>query len=224
MKDFQENIIPATNQNAQDIFLYDNTGIRVLFVGNSITRHGPKPEVGWNKNCGMAASDIDHDYVHLVMQKVRQYDPNAAFSICQVAGLERNYDHPEVLDNYREAADFHADIVIMFFGANVPKEQCDDYPDRVALFKDIYRATRDMACNGHAAVFHSQGFYIRPKLDEAKKAVALECGDAYISIDDINTSEEAHGLFNHPSDLGMQLIADRFFEAIEPTVKKLTGK
>ncbi len=221
LEEMQENIIPAENQNKQDLFLYDGTGVRILFVGNSITLHGLKPEVGWNQECGMAASDIDHDYVHVLMSKVKKLDPNAAFSICQVAGLERNYDDPTYLEKYRSAADFHPDIVIMFFGANVPQEKCDDDPAQVELFAQMVKSLRDMVKGDHATVYHSQGFYIRPKLDEAKKKVALACGDGWISIDDINKREDTHGMFNHPNDQGMAEIAERFYEAIEPTLKKL---
>ena len=224
MKDLQKNIIPAENQNKQDIFCFDNSGVRVLFVGNSITRHAPKPEVGWTNNCGMAASDIDHDYVHVLMSKIRRLDPNAAYSICQVAGLEWHYDEPEMLEKYRSAADFNADIVIMFFGANVPKEKCDGNPEQVKLFAEMYRRIRDMARNGHAAVFHSQGFYIRPVLDVAKKGVADACGDTWIDLGDTQTREETHGRFNHPNDLGMAEIADKFYAAIEPTLKALLAK
>lgn len=224
MKNLQENIIPSEHQNDRSVYRFDGSGVKVLFVGNSITKHAPKPEVGWTNDCGMAASDLDHDYVHLLMKKIRQLDPNAAYSICQVADLERQYDVPQVLEKYRSAVDFGADIVIMFFGANVPADKCDGDPAQVKLFEQMYRRTRDMLQDGHAAVFHSQGFYIRPVLDVAKKAVSDACGDTWISLGDIPNREETHGLFNHPGDLGMQEIADTFYAAIEPTLRALLKK
>ena len=39
---------------------------RILFLGNSLTLHGPKPEIEWTGNWGMAASAQDKDFVHLL--------------------------------------------------------------------------------------------------------------------------------------------------------------
>ena len=44
-------------------------GVRILFVGNSITLHGRKDEIGWTRVCGMAASEAEKDYVHLLKIK-----------------------------------------------------------------------------------------------------------------------------------------------------------
>ena len=222
MKDFQENIIPAEKQNGRNVYVHENTGIRILFAGNSITKHAPKPSVGWINDCGMAASDIDHDYVHLLMKKIRTVDPYAGYCIAQVADIERQYDRPDVLDDYIEAAQFNADIVIMFFGANVPKDKCDPFPEQVAIWEDTYRKTRDLfSNNGRAAVFHSEGFYIRPALNEAKRKVAEACGDYFISLGDIPYKEDTHGMFNHPGDKGMEEIANCFCNAIRRTVKEI---
>ena len=37
---------------------------KILFVGNSITRHGILQELNWNCEAGMAASAEENDYVH----------------------------------------------------------------------------------------------------------------------------------------------------------------
>ena len=79
----QENTVPAVGQNLTDFIPCDEggAGTRVLFIGNSITRHRPKPEIGWHRNCGMAASCLEKDYVHQVMARVLEVDPRATFAI-----------------------------------------------------------------------------------------------------------------------------------------------
>ena len=196
--------------------------MRKVKAGNSITKHAPKPSVGWINDCGMAASDIDHDYVHLLMKKIRTVDPYAGYCIAQVADIERQYDRPDVLDDYIEAAQFNADIVIMFFGANVPKDKCDPYPEQVMLWENTYHKVRNLfSNNGRAKVFHSEGFYIRPVLNAAKKRVANTCADTFISLGDIPYREDTHGMFNHPSDKGMEEIANCFWDVIRDAVQEI---
>ena len=50
--DLQANPVPAIGQNAKDQKAFDaaKKGPRVLFVGNSITLHGPRPQIGWTNN------------------------------------------------------------------------------------------------------------------------------------------------------------------------------
>ena len=69
-EDLQANPVPALGQNAANQTAFDASkkGPRVLFVGNSITLHGPRPQIGWTNNWGMAASSRDRDYV-LLLQK-----------------------------------------------------------------------------------------------------------------------------------------------------------
>ena len=108
--DLQANPVPALGQNAKDQKAFDpaKKGPRVLFVGNSITLHGPRPQIGWTNNWGMAASARDKDYVHLL----------------QVAGtIERSFFKPDwsCERNFKWAREFKPDVIVLFFGANVPK-------------------------------------------------------------------------------------------------------
>ena len=229
MNKYQENVISSVNQTEEDLFVYRAKGskIRILFVGNSITLHHKKPEIGWNVEYGMAASEPDKDYVHLVVKKIREkYDPNVTFGILQVANYERTFLETTPEKKYKEinTVDLEADIVIMFFGANVPKTY-EGMENKPKTFGQAYEDLRNfLKIDGVNTIYHSMGFYVRPVLDAEKKAVADKYGEMFIDMTDIRERDDTHGRFNHPGDVGMAAIADRFFEAIEPRVKEICSK
>lgn len=71
-RDIFENTVSARGQLKDSEYIKytfkEGAKLRVLFVGNSITRHGVKEEIGWMRDCGMAASCLEKDYVHLVVK------------------------------------------------------------------------------------------------------------------------------------------------------------
>lgn len=214
MNNFQKNIVPSKNQNEKCMFWDLSKKPKILFVGNSITKHAPKPSIGWINDCGMAASEIDKDYVNIIKRKIRKKYPYASFGILQVADFEREFDTFDIEKEYSEAKEFSADLIIMFFGANVPK-MYDTLISPTVTFGTRYEKLRNFLDNGTDTKFiHSQGFYIRPKLDEEKEIVAKKYGDMFVNIEDIRMLDESHGRFNHPGDYGMQLIAERFLKYI----------
>ena len=83
---------------------------------------------------------------------------------------------------------------------------------------DAFRAYLDP--DGKAVALISQGFYVRPKLDAEKETVAKKRGDVFVNMEDIRARKDTHGRYNHPGDLGMQLIADRFWQHIEPRLRR----
>ena len=227
--DFQENPVPALGQNAKDQKAFDATkkGPRVLFVGNSITLHGPKPSIGWTNNWGMAASARDKDYVHLLQKRIAAVQPDAQCCLLQVSGsFERSFFKPDwsCEKRFRWAREFRPDMIVLFFGANVPKEYDTGAmtPAPARTFGEALTAFLDyLDPEKNATVLLSQGFYVRPKLDAEKAVVAKARGCVYVDMEDIQKSKEAHGRYNHPGDAGMQMIADRFWQSIEP---RLTGR
>lgn len=70
-----------------------------------------------------------------------------------------------------------------------------------------------------ATVFISQGFYARTALDAEKATLAKKRSFNLIKLTDIRSIDEVHGLYNHPNDMGMALIAERFWSAISPRIK-----
>lgn len=218
MERFQENVISAVNQNDKHFYTYGSGDFRVMFVGNSITKHRPVSE-NWNRDCGMWASAPENDYVHqLIKMMTDETGRDISYSIVTAADFERRFDNISPEELYSEAKGYNPDIMIMFFGANVPKEY-DETVNPKVKFGDAYEKLRNYLKGGNTLVFHSQGFYIRPVLDAEKEAVAEKYGDTFINIEDIRNRAETHGLCNHPNDFGMKKIAEAFWKAIKTNIK-----
>lgn len=217
--DHDANPVPAIGQNAADVRGAGDAGHpRILFIGNSITRHGPRPSIGWTNDFGMAASSIDRDYVHQTAKMVRESFPTASFALSNVAGsLERKFQKGmEIEKDFGWMRGWKPDAVIFFFGANVPKDY-DKNPD--GGFGKAVEALRNYLDNGGKTKFLiSEGFYVRPVLDAEKKAVAERHGDTFVKMGDISARNDVRGRFNHPSDNGMRLIAERFWSELKPVL------
>src|SRR5437868_4243223 len=65
---------------------------KVLFLGNSITLHGPSEKIGWNGNWGMAASAGEKDYVHLLLGRIAEAAHGQPVSMVRnIAEFERQH-------------------------------------------------------------------------------------------------------------------------------------
>lgn len=220
MNQIEKNSVSSKNQlNGNGLVTFFNNngkGKRVLFVGNSITRHGYAPQIGWNNDWGMAASDIEKDYVHILIKKIRQTDSDAAFCIAQVADWEREYLNGEtVLDKYTDASDFGADIIIMRMIENCPYDKFDS-----EKFIEEYKKLMQFLDKSKKAKFIITTGFWKHAGDDAIRQVANETGYPLVELGDLGELDEmkAIGLFehegvaNHPGDKGMAEIAERIFK------------
>jgi len=219
---YQTNVVPAQNQVRRAYAAFgaqpEKASLRILYVGNSITHHGAKPSIGWTNDCGMAASSIERDYVHVNAALVQKKVPDAAFAYLNVAGtLERTFMQPDwtAEKHFKDAKSFRPDIVVFFFGANVPQTYDADVKKAARTFGAAVAELREYLDGGKTRFLISEGFYKRPVLDAEKKAVARKYGDTFVEMGDIASRDDTHGRFNHPCDLGMRLIAERFFDCMK---------
>lgn len=197
----------------------DGKGKKILFFGNSITRHAVKREIGWFHDWGMAASVKEKDYVHLVISDVQKDDPDAAFCICQGSVWERAYtDGSVVYEKFEAVRAFDADVIIMRLIENCPRENFDK-----ELFKKEYlKLIQYLNPEGKAKVILTSSFWKREG-DEQIAEVAAENAMKFIYLGDLGECGEmrADGLFEHsgvaahPGDLGMQKIAELILEKLE---------
>lgn len=164
--------------------------------------------------------------LHILQRKIADARPDAQCCLLQVAGIiERSFFSPDwsCEKNFAWARDFRPDIIVMFFGENVPStyDAGTMNPPPARTFGEALEAFRAyLDPDGKAVALFSQGFYGRPKLDAEKEEVAGRRGDIFVHMEDIRSRDDAHGRYNHPGDLGMELIAGRFWDHIGPLLEK----
>lgn len=219
----EKNTVAAANQLAESKQLYtvSRSGAhRVLFVGNSITRHGYKPDIGWYGDWGMAASAIEKDYVHQTLALLEPSLGKVDYCVLNIAEWERKYWDDSVLCRWQDARDFEADVVIIRVGENIwgVKERLKEFD----LYPHFDAMVRFFSKNPKAQILVSDLFWAKEELDGVIRRVIADNGYTYVPLGDLGEADEnkAIGLFehsgvsHHPSDLGMRRIAERIVERI----------
>lgn len=220
------NNVSAQNQlNGNPNITYERNegGLKVLFVGNSITRHGYKADIGWYGDWGMAASSKDKDYVHRTIAMLEEKYGKIDACITQGAAWERDYFEAEktLSERYGEARDFGAELVIIRIGENMPKGSapaCKPQFDKMIKF---------FASRENAKVIVTDSFWRNDDRDGMIREIAEENGYTFCHICDLEEDEsnmaiglfEHKGVARHPSDLGMERIAKKIVESYDKMTK-----
>lgn len=217
-----KNTVKADNQlKKNNCVTFEGDGaLKIMFVGNSITRHGVKEDIGWLWDFGMAASCKEKDYVHLLMSKLDER-VSARYCICQAANWEQNHQNPEkVLDIYTDARDFGADIIVMRI-----VENCHNGFDAEAFRKNYPEFINYLNTN-NARLILTSGFWAHEAADGIIEETAEKMGVPFVYLGDLgkNPDMRADGKFwhegvqYHPGDLGMENIANRIFAELEKLI------
>lgn len=211
------NTVPATNQmiNSSELRFLGSADapLKILIVGNSITRHGPKADIGWNGDWGMAASAPENDYVHRLYAMLRESGKDVYMCIRQAAYWERNFRNKDCLSAFDGERDFGADIVIFRLCENVPEQ---DFPYLKDAIKDFIEY---ITPKGSSAIL-TTSFWKKQGRDQALHGAASELGYPVVDIACTEDKMMALGQFEHtgvsahPSDYGMEMIANKIFECI----------
>ncbi len=223
MSRINENTVKAEGQVALDDRITvkeSGADFRILFVGNSITKHGPAPEIGWHGNWGMAASCEANDYVHVAVSMLEKKLGAVDYMICHASKWERNFWDESVLSELSAARDFAADVVVIRLGDNMwnVREEIERR-DVVPYFKSMVDF---FAKKPSARVIVTDLFWENEMLNGIIKGACAEGGYTLVSISDLGALDENmaigqfqhHGVSVHPSDLGMRRIAERIVAEI----------
>lgn len=218
-QDLKDNTVSSHGQTRKQFVTYggaENALVRVLFVGNSITRHVVLPMIGWYRDCGMAASSIEKDYVHIVVSELAKRYGAVRFCIAQLSEWERNFGSNEIMESYSEARDFNADIVVIRIGENIHCNK-DDESDLADAFE---RMVRFLAVKKGCKIIFTDLFWSSKIINSALNEACNRVGGTMVSIGDLGEDAtmkalgeyEHKGVSLHPNDNGMRHIAMRILE------------
>ncbi len=216
------NTVAADNQvKASAMVSYygnQNAKTRILIVGNSITRHGPKPEIGWIHDHGMAASAPEKDYVHRLFAMLKASGRDVLLRVRHASAWERGFTQEDCLLDYQEDKDFQADVVIFRLGENVCQA---DYP----FFEQALKNFIEYICPAQSKVIFTTTFWKNGFMEKILQSYAKERGDICIdcafAVDEKNMALglfEHKGVAAHPSDAGMEEIAKAIFKALSTLI------
>ena len=200
---------------------------KVVFLGNSITLHGPAESIGWTGNWGMAASAAEKDYVHLVVQALSQ--PEAPeFKVTNIADFERQYATYPGEETLKEFIAFKPDLLILAIGENVPELASEE--SKTQFHEALDRLLKAFQKDAKPTIIVRSSFWPSPTKDPILKQAAEDVGATFVDIgalakDEANFARSersiAHaGVGGHPGDRGMKAIADALAEAIGKVWKR----
>ena len=196
---------------------------RILFLGNSITRHGPAPKIGWTGDWGMAASEEAKDYVHVLVQALAErWGTRPEFQVHNIATFERQYASYDIEAIVKAHQEFQPDIVVVAIGENVPGLGSDEA--RAAFKSSLLRLFTGLKENGQPEIVVRSCFWPNKAKDDALRQACEAVGGVFVDNGQLGKDESnyarserdyAHaGVAAHPGDRGMKAIADTLFKVI----------
>jgi hypothetical protein len=187
---------------------------RIVIVGNSITRHPPKADIGWQGDWGMAATARDSDFVHILKRRFEQEKPGAVVKFQNIAEWERTYYKYDLarLDTIKQ---FQPDLVIVRIGENIAG-------DSIAIHHFDLQFPRLLDClrgNSTRLVVASSFWSGNPARDAMKRMASAHDAE-FVSLDELekDPANSATGQFQntgvakHPSNKGMRAIANTIWD------------
>jgi hypothetical protein len=208
---------------------------KILFLGNSITLHGPKADIAWSANWGMAASQQSKDYVHLLTSAIDTrtggklvLEPTPVGShagtenVINIADIfERNYS-TFTTARIQKQLDWKPDIVVLQFGENMEMKSYNAEVFQAKL--ETLLSGLKQSSNPHIFV---AGFILgsNPKVDAIKRKackadpgrrVFVDLGSVAKDPTNFASAESYYkgAVVGHPGNKGMTLIANTLCAAM----------
>lgn len=218
--DAEKNSSTEMNAKAVEAASVQQGGVKVVFIGNSITLHGAAPQIGWTNVWGMAASAKEKDYVHIVTRGIENRTGRRAdVRVRNLADFERNFRTWDIAAGVQDLVAFQPDYLVFALGENAPNLATDD--DKAAYRKAFTALVGAFLKGGKRPNVVVRGvFWANAAKDAQMAAAAKELNVKFVRTDVAHEpGMMAKGLFAHPGvaahpgDKGMAETAKRILGA-----------
>jgi alpha-galactosidase len=196
---------------------------KVLFLGNSITKHGPKADIDWSGNWGMAASAEAKDYVHVFTKSLSDKQGSIPeILVKNIADFERAHQGYDFAKKLKEAIDFQADLIVLAISENVPAMKTAE--EKTQFQADVTALLKSLQGNHKPTILVRSCFWPEAAKDWALRGACDAVSGVYVDISALGKDKKsfAHserpfkhvGVANHPGDKGMAAIAAALVQAL----------
>ena len=196
---------------------------KVLFLGNSITKHGPKADIDWSGNWGMAASAEAKDYAHVFTTSLAQKQGSTPeILVKNIADFERAHKGYNFAAKLKEAIDFQADLIVLAIGENVPALKAVE--DKTKFQEAVTKLLTTLKSDRKPVILVRSCFWANAAKDEALRGACAAVNGISLDISALGKNEKNFarserpfkhaGVANHPGDAGMAAIADALLKAL----------
>lgn len=225
----------STSAPAGDVYWNKMKANKILFLGNSITLHGPNASLGWSGNWGMAATEESKDYVHTLTTAINTTiggsvtvaanGTGGADNVINIADIfERNYA-TYANSRLQTQIDYQSNLVILQFGENMATVSTEE--QKAAFKSSLETLLNGLRDSSNPNIFVTS--YIisaNATVDAIKQEVCAEDPTHRRFVDlsafrsDLTNYARSEGVFfnsgvaGHPGNKGMQYIADGVYAAM----------
>jgi hypothetical protein len=196
---------------------------KVLFLGNSITKHGPKADIDWSGNWGMAASAEAKDYVHVFTKSLSDKQGSTPeILVKNIADFERSHQGYDFATKLKEAIGFQADLIVLAIGENVPALKTAE--EKTKLQEAVTKLLTTLKGDRKPTILVRSCFWANAAKDEALRGACDAVSGIYVDLKALSGDKSLYGraerefkhagVANHPGDKGMAAIAAALLKAL----------
>lgn len=201
----------------------DTAPLKVLCLGNSITRHEYKADIEWFSEWGMAASKEENDYCHQLQKLLCTTHPGTVVTPLNIAYWERNLACD--IDSLIGSAVRGKDLIVIRLGENVQDKEafrtgilrlvnyCKQRVGRVVITSCFWEDAEKERALIQAARTYDISFIPLDWIDRLYDS-RPKVGDTLYDVKGKPYTVTKEFIIAHPDDRGMRKIAEAIFDTL----------